>query len=234
MSRALAWIRKSKGSDDDIGLEEQREHVEALAEEVAADVDKLDLGVHTGFSSMTRDGNGLLDQNERVQEAVEKLRSGEYDYVVAWDDRRICRDQYLRVIEYACKQGGVEVVYYGDVQDDDLAYDIHRRVERQTKEEEIEKSRRALERREEKGYDHGRPPFGMTYDDNGHYWVPGQDFETAIDVIERRVDGESFRTITEATGVPRGTVQRIVERRERYLDAREAQKEPERPTETPG
>jgi len=49
MSKVLAWIRKSKGADDDIGLERQRERVSKLAEELAAEVDTLDLGVQTGF-----------------------------------------------------------------------------------------------------------------------------------------------------------------------------------------
>ena len=53
MSKALAWIRKSKGNDDDVGLEDQRENVPALAAELADEVEKLDLGVQTGFSSMT-------------------------------------------------------------------------------------------------------------------------------------------------------------------------------------
>jgi len=39
MSKTLAWIRKSKGDDEDIGLEEQRELVRGLAEEVAGEVE---------------------------------------------------------------------------------------------------------------------------------------------------------------------------------------------------
>jgi len=49
MSKALAWIRKSKGDDEDIGLEEQRELVRGLAEEVAGEVEVLDLGIHTQY-----------------------------------------------------------------------------------------------------------------------------------------------------------------------------------------
>jgi len=54
MSKALAWIRKSKGDDGDIGLEDQRELVRGLAEEIAENVDVLDLGIHTGFSPISR------------------------------------------------------------------------------------------------------------------------------------------------------------------------------------
>ena len=52
MSKALAWIRKSKGDESDVGLEGQRELVPALANEVADEVEVLDLGIHTGFSTM--------------------------------------------------------------------------------------------------------------------------------------------------------------------------------------
>ena len=54
MSRALVWVRKSKGDESDVGLEEQRELVAALADDIADEVETLDLGVHTGFSTMTR------------------------------------------------------------------------------------------------------------------------------------------------------------------------------------
>ena len=164
MSKALSWIRKSKGSDDDIGLEDQREMVPVLADELADAVEKLNLGVHTGFSSMTHDEPaGLLDQHKDVIETVERIRSGEFDFIAAWDDRRICRDEYFTIIEYACKQGNCEIVYVGDVADDDLTFDLKRRIERDTKEEEIQKAKRALKIKKERGDDFGRPKYGYTY-----------------------------------------------------------------------
>jgi hypothetical protein len=222
MSKALAWIRKSKGDDEDIGLEEQRELVRGLAEEVAGEVEVLDLGIHTGFSTMTRDDPaGLLDQNLRVQECVGELEAGEYSHLVAWDDRRICRDEYFSVVQYAATQGDAEIVYVGDVNEDDLTFDLKRRIERDTKEEEIEKSRRAIERRKENGYDHGRPRFGMTYDDAGHYQVPGDDFDTVLEIFRHDRNGKSRREVAEEIDVPLGTVQNILERHEWYAEREE-------------
>ena len=219
MSKALAWIRKSKGDDDDIGLEDQRELVRGLAKDVADQVEVLDLGIHTGFSSMTRDDPaGLLDQNERVQECVGELEAGEYSHLVAWDDRRICRDEYFSVVQYAATQGDAEIVYVGDVNEDDLTFDLKRRIERDTKEEEIEKSRRAIERRKEQGYDHGRPRFGMTYDADGHYQVPGEDFDTVLEIFRYDQNGKSRREIAEAVNVPLGTVQNVLDRRSWYVE----------------
>ena len=75
MSKALAWIRKSRGKDGDVGLEEQREVVPTPAVELADKVETHELGVHTGFSTMTRDDDtGLLDRSERVIESVQKLQ----------------------------------------------------------------------------------------------------------------------------------------------------------------
>ncbi|MDB9254065.1 helix-turn-helix domain-containing protein [Halorubrum ezzemoulense] len=226
MSKALAWIRKSKGDESDVGLEEQRELVPALANEVADEVDILDLGIHTGFSTMTRDDPaGLLDQNERVQEAVDELKNGVYTHLVALDDRRVCRDEYFSVIQYAAVQGDAEIVYVADVNEDDLTFDLKRRIERDTKEEEIEKSRRAIERRKEHGYDHGRPRFGMTYDSEGHYQVPGEEFETVLEIFQLDSNGKSRREIADAVGKPTSTVQNVLKRREWYVERGEISKE---------
>lgn len=221
MTRALAWIRKSKGSDDAVGLAEQREHVAALAADRAEDVTTLDLGVHTGFSSMTRGGDGLLDQHPAVRERVDELRAGRYDYIVAWDDRRICRDEYLSVIQYAATEGEATFEYVADVPDDELTFDIKRRVERDTKEEEIDKSRRAVERRIADGYDHGRPRFGMTYDDAGQYQVPGEEFDTVLEIFRRDRRDQTRREIADAVDVPVGTVQNVLDRREWYVEREE-------------
>lgn len=219
MSRALAWIRKSRGDDSDVGLEEQRELVRAFAEDVASKVDVLDLGVHTGFSTLTRDDPaGLLDQNERVQNRVDELETGSYSHLVAWDDRRICRDEYFSVIQYAAKQGDTEIVYVGDVNDDDLTFDLKRRIERDTKEEEINKSRRAVKRRIENGYDHGRPRFGMTYDADGRYQVPGEEFDTVLEIFQCDQNGMSRREIAEEVDTPLGTVQNVLDRQQWYVE----------------
>lgn len=222
MTRALAWVRKSKGDDSDIGLEEQRAVVGDLATELADQVDTLDLGVHTGFSSMTRDDPaGLLDQNERVTERVDELEAGRFDYLVAYDDRRVCRDEYFSVIQYAATKGDAEIVYVGDVNEDDLTFDLKRRIERDTKEEEIEKSRRAIERRQEEGFDHGRPRFGMTYDERGEYQVPGEEFDTVLDIFRHDRNDKSRREIASAVDVPVATVHRVLDRREWYVKREE-------------
>lgn len=220
MTRALGWVRKSKGDDDDIGLELQREEVPELAEELAEEYDILDLGIQTGFTTMSRDEHSdqLLDERDDVQNALDRLRAGEYDYIVAVDDRRICRDDYFSVIEYAANKGGAEFVYVDDVERDDLTFDLKRRIERDTKEEEIRKSKEAIEARKKRGYDHGRPRFGMTYDENGEYQVPDERFDDVLEILRMHAREKSYREIAEAVGVSPATAMRVVDRREWYIE----------------
>lgn len=86
---------------------------------------------------------------------------------------------------------------------------------------EIERTKAAVYDRLKAGYDQGRPLFGMQFDDNGRYWVPGKEFSTALEVIDLRDAGDSYRAIEDRTGVPYSTARRIAKRRERYLLAEE-------------
>mgnify|MGYP006273829941 CR=1 FL=1 len=154
---------------------------------------------------------------------VERLRSGEFDYIAAWNDRRVCRDEYFSVIKHACKQGGCEFVYVGDVADDDLTFDLKRRIERDTKEEEIRKARRPIRKKKERGDDLGRPRFGYTYNTEETKQIPDKDeFKRALRAIRLRDDGETYASINNKTGISKGTISNILERREQYLsDAEE-------------
>jgi DNA invertase Pin-like site-specific DNA recombinase len=87
------------------------------------------------------------------------------------------------------------------------------------KRKEIERSKRATQERLENGYDHGRPPFGLVYDEHGTYWVPDRDseeFPIALTCIELRESGRSWREIAKETDVSKDTARRIYDRRERY------------------
>lgn len=215
MTRALVWIRKSKGSDDDIGLSIQRETLPELAEDIADKYDVIDLGVQTGFSTLTRDDEtGLIDQRDDVQEIVETIRSGNYDHLIAWDDRRVCRDGYFSVIEHACIQGDCELVFESDdVQRDDLSFRIHRTVERHTKDEEIRKARAAIKRRQEDGCYQGTIPFGLRLGRNKCYLERDpEEWPVVEEIIDRRMNGVSVTQISEGTGVSRSSVSRIANR----------------------
>jgi DNA invertase Pin-like site-specific DNA recombinase len=221
VTRAAAFIRKSQGDEDDVSLQLQRERVGDLADDLADDVEFVDLGVHTGFSIHMRPAaQTRIDTNDDVLALLEDLRAGEYDYLCAWDDTRLARDQFFWELKRAAIIGGCELVFVEEPPDDKLTFRVQRAVESDVKRREIEKSRAALAERVEQGHDQGRPPHGLTYDDTGERWVPDResgDFEDALDVISLREDGVSWRDIEDETKVSKNTARRIWERRDRYL-----------------
>lgn len=66
----------------------------------------------------------------------------------------------------------------------------------------------------------GRPPFGFDTDEDG-YLVPNENFETALQVIERFEAGESKRSIAGDVGVSRTTVGNILDRKAFYQKNRD-------------
>jgi len=61
----------------------------------------------------------------------------------------------------------------------------------------------------------------MTYDDAGHYQVPGDDFDTVLEIFRHDRNGKSRREVAEEIDVPLGTVQNILERHEWYAEREE-------------
>lgn len=225
MSKAVAFIRKSQGDDDDVSLQLQREQVTALAGEFAADVETIDLGVHTGFSSHVRpDAETRIDTHDAVRALLTDLRAGEYEYLCAWDDTRLARDQFFWELKRAAIVGGCAFEFVDAPPEDQLTFRVQRAVESDVKRREIQKSKAALEARNQQGYDQGRPPFGLTYDAAGEQWVPDRasdtdeqsDFQTALAVINARTNDHSWRAVAAETGVTKSTARRIWKRRDRY------------------
>jgi DNA invertase Pin-like site-specific DNA recombinase len=71
---------------------------------------------------------------------------------------------------------------------------------------------------QEQGSHVGRPPFGFDGDGSGGL-VPNEDFETALEVIERIKAGASKRSTAKEAGTTRSTVGNIIEQEQLYLDA---------------
>ena len=223
MSRALCFIRSSQGDSDKVGLTLQRETTTELYKDhdyTEEQVDTVDLGIHTGFSRHTRgvEADNRLDNHPEVQAAVERLRDGEYDHVFAFDDSRVCRDDYYFVVKDAALQGGAELVFADDIDPESLAFRVKRVVEMWIKLQEIRKSRDARRRRRENGGREGTPPTGLDWDDDRHGWEPDDDFEDVLRVIALKDAGYTYREIVEMVDVvgSTGTVTNIANRREEY------------------
>lgn len=225
MSRATAFIRKSQGNEDDVSLELQRERVPALGKELATDVDVIDLGVHTGFSIHMRSiDEDRIDSHPDVLDLLEALRAGEYDYLVAWHNTRLTRDQFYWELKRMAVLGECELAFVDEPPEDELTFRVQRAVESDVKRREIEKSQAAMTAREQRADDHGRPPFGLCYDDEGRQWVADREsgvFATALEMIRLRKANCSWREIADETGVNRSTARGIYDRRDRYLEEAE-------------
>jgi len=212
-THALAFIRRSQGDEDGASLRLQRDQVPELADELADSIDTVDLGVHTGFSILSRDeGDPRIDANDEVLKAVERVRNGEYEYVVSWDDSRLARDDYFAEWRRAAAEGGAEFAFVADVEDvDSMAHGVRRTVETAIKREEIQKAIAAVRDREQREMWNTRPPVGVEFDSEREYLVPGEQFDDVIDALEMRADGVPYRTVADETGLSRGAIGRWVD-----------------------
>jgi len=97
---------------------------------------------------------------------------------------------------------------------------VHAAMDHIKKMAEIRRSREAPTEKKQKGHDLGRPPFGLTFNENSEYWVPDREsdeFNDALNVIELRENGVSWRNIEDETDVNTSTARRVWERPDRYL-----------------
>lgn len=79
-----------------------------------------------------------------------------------------------------------------------------------------ERTRSGMLAAESQGKHLGKPPFG--FDVNDGYLTPNEDYDTAVEVLERIERGESKRSTARFAGVSRSTVGRIVDRADLYRE----------------
>lgn len=80
-----------------------------------------------------------------------------------------------------------------------------------------ERVRSGIEAAKAAGKHHGRPPFG--FDSNDGYLSPNENYDIAVEVLDRIAKGESVRSTARYAGVTRSTVRRIAEREELYRES---------------
>lgn len=224
--RAICFVRASQGDDGKESLEYQREVIPETARNLVGDdgeVDVIDLGIHTGFSTYTRHPDEydreLLDHNEDVQRAVEEIEDGVYDFIVARDKERISRDDYFKDFKRAAMFGEAEFVFTDSEGEDvdSISSEVTHVIAKKKKQEEIEAAKEAKRRRQEKGYPDGRPPYGLEYNTDKTGFRPKKgEYEEVERIFELADDGVSQREIAEKVDAGIGTVNRILNNRERY------------------
>lgn len=211
MSKAAYIIRQSQGTDDSVSLELQREQVPALAESLADETHKVDLGNHTGFSIHTKDRDEeRIDAHPEIQKLLDDVEAGEYDYIVAYDDTRIARDDFFAEFKRAVKLGDAEFAFVAEVTQDDLGFSVRRTVETHIKQQEIAKAREAIDRRMADGKWQGGAPFGTHFPDDGDD-LEKDDTEWGIlvDVFQMLEDEVPYSEISAQTGLSKGGISKI-------------------------
>jgi len=222
MTNVVTVVRQSQGADDSVSLELQREKTTELAADLGDEnPDRVDLGVRTGFSIfMHGDHSGeRIDGDERMLTLLDDLIGGVYDHLVAWDDTRLSRDQFYWVLRWHAIQGGTEFHFVEDHPEDDLTFRVQRAVESEVKMKEIQKTKQAIQHREEQGFDQGRPPIGFRFDDAGEQWVPDRErrFPDVINAIRMIDEGSTYREVEQELEIAPSTMSHIMNRREQYL-----------------
>lgn len=220
---AAFFVRSSQGSADKISLSIQEEKCRARAEELADRVVEINLGIHTGFSAHVKPhAEERIDTNETVLQFVKVLREGVYDYVVAYDPRRIARDEYLFEITRAARLGEAEFSFINAHVDDidDPLFPVMHVFEAATKRHEMFRAAEALARREENDLPTGRPPKGLKYNGDKTTLVPDDEFEAVLAIIALiDADGCSYTDIVRAGLAPsKGTITGIKDKRSLYLE----------------
>jgi DNA invertase Pin-like site-specific DNA recombinase len=215
MSRAYGYTRLSDTSQ--VSIANQRQHIEVYAEEHGLDlVDVLSDGEQSsGFD---------VDDLEAFDKLRERITVGDADAIIVNDKRRLVRDEneVMRLIA-DLRSNEVELHTHQSGQVDleepmQAAIEILRASSAaEEKRKEIERAKEAIREKQDAGHDLGRPRFGMTYSDDGTEQVPGEEFDTVLEILRWDRLGKTLREIEEETGVPKSTVANVLERREWYV-----------------
>jgi DNA invertase Pin-like site-specific DNA recombinase len=217
--KAFGYVRLSQGGRD-TSIEDQKEALREYAREHPALqlVTTINDGENTSGFNEDRDG---------YQTIREKIEADDADAVIVRDRARLSRDfdERLRLIAmFRASDCDWHVVEAGgrieleDVQTAAMEC-VHAAMDHAKKMAEIRRSKEAVQQRmDDPDVDHGRPRFGMTYDDQGRRQVPGKNFETVREILREDKPDKSRREIASAVDVPVATVHRVLDRREWYLN----------------
>lgn len=212
---ALGYTRLSQTSDTSIT--DQKDEIRDLAEQEGFDL----LHIYDDGQRSSGFDNDRPEYTEMIAHTDEQ----DIDAILVRDTDRLSRDKKERVMvlfELESKDIDVwttESAEPVDFEDDEgfLLEVLRAYFDDVFKRREIEKAKRKIRKRIENGYYHGRPPFGLQFDTNNQQLVPDpEEFETALDVLTHRDNGDTYAEIVSKTELSRGTVYRIVDRREKY------------------
>lgn len=216
MSSAVGYTRLSQESDTSI--DRQKRHIRSYADENGLTLEAI-------YDDGER-SSGFDESREEYQRVRERVQSGDIAAVIVNDKRRLARDfdETMRLV-LDLREHDVEAHTFQEGRLD-LSDPVQAAVEvlqaaseHEAKKKEIERAREAVQERIESGYDHGRPPIGLRFDDAGERWVPDREgrFADVIEAIRMVEDGATYRDVEEELGIAPSTMSGVMDRRDHYL-----------------
>lgn len=218
MADVIGYTRLSQ--DSETSIERQKRHIREYSDERGMSLDRIyDDGERT---------SGWNENREEYQQVRSRVQSGEIDAILINDKRRLARDfdETMRLI-LELRKHGVEAHTWEEGRLDfsdpvQAAVEVLQAAsEHESKRKEIERARDAVQERIDKGYDHGRPPLGFRFDNEGQRWVPDRDgrFDAVVEAIRMVENGATYREIEEELNIAPSTMSGIMDRKEKYLGA---------------
>ena len=207
-------------STDDQSLDRQKEETWSYATET--------LDVPPGEIEVYEDtGTGRDTQRDGYQELMQRVRAGEVARVIVLEVSRLSRSMrdLATTVETIVDESetGLHILDMNlalEPGDDDpyqrAFLNIMGTIAQLEADMIRERTRSGIEAAKSAGKHTGRPPFG--FDVNEGYLTPNEDYDTAVEILERIEKGESKRSVARFAGVARSTVGRILDRADLYRE----------------
>lgn len=217
MSSAVGYTRLSQESDTSIPR--QKRHIRAYAEENGLSLEHI-------YDDGER-SSGWDESREEYLQVRERIQSGETAAVIVNDKRRLARDfdETMRLV-LDLREHDVEAHTFQEGKLD-LSDPVQAAVEvlqaaseHEAKKKEIERAREAVRERIDSGCDHGRPPIGFRFDDDGEQWVPDREgrFPDVVKAIQMVENGATYSDVQEELDIAPSTMSGVMKRRDRYFE----------------
>jgi len=206
--RARGYVRLSQSSERSI--DDQKEDIITYCEE-----NNLEL---SHIYDEGEQASGWDESRKEYQQMLDDARAGEFDVLVVRDASRLGRDKKERFRQFLNLDAmGVEfhTKKRGYVDPDDPKEFIFEAVTSTSDDEgkgaEVERLTKAIEKKVENGHYHGAPKFGTCYSGDKTSLVANEEFQTAIDVLNFRMEGKTYREIESETGCDLAKIKRILD-----------------------
>lgn len=208
MADAWGYVRISQESDASLDAQMESIRQYARSNDLSLQTTKNDGRNTSGFDA-DRDGYQLIR---------EKIRDGSVDAIITRDRARMSRDfdERLDLIaslrEHAVEWHVVEEggrLHLEDVQRAGIEC-LHAMMDHYKKMVEIERSKKAIAKRQERGCYQGSTPFGLEFADDGCH-LQRSDRWAALQRIFELEDDHGVTEIAQRVGEPSGTVSRILD-----------------------